>query len=41
MKNENDKISNLIINQIGRKKLKPLGIKPMLLVFNYLIFEFK
>jgi len=32
MKNENDKICNLIINLKGRKKLLPLRNKPNLLV---------
>lgn len=32
MKYENDIISNIIINPKGRIKLKPLGLKPILLV---------
>ncbi len=41
MINEKDKICNLMINQKGRKKLKPLAVKPILLVRIFLIFEFK
>ncbi len=38
MKNENDKICNLINNFKGKKKLKPLGVKPTLLVLiNFII----
>lgn len=38
MKLDNDKICSLIVNLKGRKKLKPLGTKPNLLVLLKLMF---